>query len=48
MNSINDKGTWIEQKAKLKQKFISLIGNELKFEENKKDIVLEKPQITLI
>lgn len=41
------KGTWNEQKGKLKQQFAILTDNDLMFEEGKKDEMLGKLQITL-
>ena len=36
MNTTEVKGTWHEQKGKLKQKFAELTDNDLMFEEGKK------------
>ena len=47
MNTTNVKGTWNEQKGKLKQKFATLTDNDLMFEEGKKDEMLGKLQIKL-
>ncbi|OFX74955.1 MAG: general stress protein CsbD [Bacteroidetes bacterium GWE2_29_8] len=47
MNKTELKGTWNEQKAKLKQKFSKLTDNDLKFEEGKKEEMLAKIQIKL-
>ena len=47
MNSTNDKNTWIEQKARLKQKIIALIGSESLFDKSKRDEVMEKLQTKL-
>lgn len=41
------KGTWNEQKGKLKQKFATLTDNDLMFVEGKKDEMLGKLQIKL-
>jgi uncharacterized protein YjbJ (UPF0337 family) len=41
------KGKWEEQKGKLKQKFASLIDNELMFEEGRKEEILGRLQIKL-
>ncbi|MDM8162061.1 hypothetical protein QUH73_19745 [Labilibaculum sp. K2S] len=38
---------WKEQKVKLKQKFAVLINNDLLFEEDKKEALLERLQIKL-
>ncbi|HAF28511.1 MAG TPA: general stress protein CsbD [Bacteroidales bacterium] len=40
-------GNWKDQKGKLKQKFAALIGNDLLFEEGKKEEILGKLQIKL-
>lgn len=47
MNKTELKGTWNEQKGKLKQKFAELTDNDLMFEEGKKDEMLGKLQIKL-
>ncbi len=47
MNLTDDKGRWIDQKDKLKQKIFVLTGNEMIFEEGKKDEVLERLQVKL-
>jgi len=47
MNKTELKGTWNEQKGRLKQKFAVLTDNELMFEEGRKDEMLGKLQITL-
>ncbi|UEG50890.1 CsbD family protein [Ferruginibacter lapsinanis] len=47
MNTTEIKGTWNEQKGKLKQKFAELTDNDLMFEEGKKDEMLGKLQIKL-
>jgi uncharacterized protein YjbJ (UPF0337 family) len=41
------KGTWNEQKGRLKQKFANLTDNDLLFAEGKKDEMLGKLQIKL-
>ncbi len=47
MNTTEGKGTWNEQKGKLKQKFAALTDNDLMFLEGKKDEMLGKLQIKL-
>ena len=47
MNSIEIKGSWAEQKGKLKQIFAILTDNDLKFDEGKKEEMLGKLQIKL-
>ena len=47
INKTEVKGTWNEQKGKLKQKFAMLTDNDLLFEEGKKDEMLGRLQITL-
>jgi len=47
MNTIKAKGTWNEQKGKLKQKFAILLDNDLLFEEGHKDEMFGKLQIKL-
>ncbi len=47
MNTTEVKGTWNEQKGKLKQKFAVLTDNDLLFEEGKKDEMLGKLQVKL-
>lgn len=47
MNTTEIKGTWNEQKGKLKQRFAVLTDNDLMFEEGKKDEMLGKLQIIL-
>ena len=47
MNTTSLKGTWEEQKGKLKQKFATLTDNDLLFEEGKKEEMLGKLQVTL-
>jgi uncharacterized protein YjbJ (UPF0337 family) len=47
MNTTEVKGTWNEQKGKLKQKFATLTDNDLLFEEGKKDEMMGKIQVKL-
>ena len=47
MNTSEIKGTWNEQKGKLKQKFAILTDNDLMFDEGKKDEMIGKLQIKL-
>ena len=47
MNTNELKGTWNEQKGKLKQKFATLTDNDLLFSEGKKDEMLGRLQIKL-
>ena len=47
MNTTELKGTWNEQKAKLKKKFAVLTDNDLMFEEGKKEEMFGKLQIKL-
>lgn len=47
MNKTEIKGSWKEQKGKLKQKFAVLTDNDLMFEEGKKEEMLGKLQVTL-
>ena len=47
MNTTELKGNWDEQKGKLKQKFATLIDNDLLFVEGKKEEMLGKLQIKL-
>lgn len=44
MNTTEMKGTWNEQKAKLKQKFAVLTDNDLMYEEGKQDQMFAKLQ----
>ncbi len=44
MNTTEIKGSWNEQKGKLKQKFAVLTDNDLMFEEGKKEEMLGKIQ----
>ncbi len=46
-NTIEEKENWNEQKEKLKKKFVTLTGNDLMFEEGKKDEVIWRLQIKL-
>lgn len=47
INKTEVKGTWNEQKGKLKQKFAMLTDNDLLFDEGKKDEMLGRLQLTL-
>ena len=47
MNTTEIKGSWEEQKGKLKQKFASLTDNDLLFAEGKKDEMYGKLQVKL-
>ena len=47
MNTTVIKGTWNEQKGKLKQKFAELTDDDLMFEEGKKDEMFGKLEIKL-
>ena len=47
MNMTEIKGTWNEQKGKLKQKFAFLTDNDLMFVDGKKDEMFGKLQIKL-
>ena len=47
MNTTEIKGSWNEQKGKLKQKFAVLTDNDLMFDEGKKDEMLGKLQMIL-
>ena len=47
MNKDVIKGTWEEQKGKLKQKFAELTDNDLMFEEGKKEEMMGKLQVKL-
>lgn len=47
MNTTEVKGTWVEQKGKLKQKFANLTDDDLLFAEGKKDEMLGKLEIKL-
>jgi uncharacterized protein YjbJ (UPF0337 family) len=46
-NSDELKGSWNEQKARLKQKFALLTDNDLLYIEGKKDEMLAKVQVKL-
>lgn len=47
MNKDVVKGTWEEQKGKLKQKFAELTDNDLMFEEGKKEEMMGNLQVKL-
>jgi uncharacterized protein YjbJ (UPF0337 family) len=47
MNTIELKGSWNEQKGRLKQKFAVLTDNDLMFEEGRKGEMFGKLQIKL-
>ena len=47
MNTTEVKGSWNEQKGKLKQKFAVLTDNDLMFQEGKKEEMLGKLQTKL-
>ncbi len=47
MNTTELKGTWNEQKGKLKQQFATLTDNDLLFTDGKKDEMLGRIQIKL-
>jgi len=47
MNTTEAKGSWNEQKGKLKQRFATLTDNDLMFADGKKDEMLGKLQIKL-
>ena len=47
MNTTEVKGTWNEQKGKLKQKFAVLTDNDLMFNEGRKDEMFGRLQIKL-
>jgi len=47
MNTTEAKGSWNEQKGKLKQKFTILLDNDLMFEDGKKDEMFGRLQIKL-
>ena len=47
MNTTIVKGTWEEQKGKLKQKFANLLDNDLLFTEGKKEEMFGRLQIKL-
>ena len=43
----SDPNNWNDQKAKLRQKFAVLTGNDLLFEEGRKEAMMQKLQIIL-
>lgn len=47
MNTTQVKGSWEEQKGKLKQKFATLTDNDLMFAEGKKEEMMGKLQKTM-
>jgi uncharacterized protein YjbJ (UPF0337 family) len=47
MNTNEIKGSWNEQKGKLKQKFAILLDNDLMFEEGKKEEMFGRLQVKL-
>ncbi|HTB31477.1 MAG TPA: CsbD family protein [Bacteroidia bacterium] len=47
MNTTEVKGSWNEQKGKLKMKFAALLDNDLLFEDGKKDEMFGKLQVKL-
>jgi uncharacterized protein YjbJ (UPF0337 family) len=47
INSTGGSADWNDQKAKLKEKFAILTGNDLLFEEGKKEQMLKKLQLIL-
>jgi uncharacterized protein YjbJ (UPF0337 family) len=47
MNTTEVKGTWNEQKGKLKQKFAALTDSDFLFEEGKKEEMMGRLQIKL-
>ncbi len=47
MNTTEIKGTWNEQKSKLKIKFAALTNNDLLFVEGKKEEMMARLQIKL-
>lgn len=47
MNKSEYKGTWKEQKSKLKQAFAALTGNDLLFEKGQKKEMIAKLQLTI-
>ena len=47
MNTTELKGTWKEQKGKLKEKYATLTDNDLLFAEGKKEEMLGRLQIKL-
>ena len=47
MNTTELRGNWLEQRAKLKQKFAQLTDDDLLYEQGKKEEMLEKIQVKL-
>jgi len=47
MNTLENKGSWNEQKGKLKQKFEILTDNDLMFDNSKNEEMLSKLEIKL-
>jgi len=47
MNITEVRGSWVEQKGRLKMKFANLTDNDLLFEEGKKEEMLGRLQIKL-
>lgn len=47
MNTTESKGNWLEQRAKLKQKFSVLTDDDLLYEQGKKEVMLGKIQVKL-
>jgi uncharacterized protein YjbJ (UPF0337 family) len=47
MNTLEIKGSWEEQKGKLKQKFAILTDNDLMFLEGKKEEMMGRLQVKL-
>lgn len=47
MDSTEKKGSWIEQKCRLKMKFTSLTENKKMIEDGKSDEVLDKLELKL-
>jgi uncharacterized protein YjbJ (UPF0337 family) len=47
MNTTELKGSWTEQKGKLKQKFAELTDNDLMFTEGKKEEMFGRLQVKL-
>jgi uncharacterized protein YjbJ (UPF0337 family) len=43
----SDPNNWNDQKAKLKEKFAILTGNDLLFEEGRKEAMMQKLQLIL-
>ena len=44
---ITENTNWNEQKAKLREKFAGLTGNDLLFEEDRKEAMMQKLQVIL-